>query len=89
MEVNTNISSGGVGGITPQKWSPPAAKPAAAPDSFASSNAIDSALKNLPASRPDAVARARELAADPNYPSADTLRQVSTLLARQMISAAE
>jgi len=90
MEVNTNISSGGVGGITPQKWSAPSAKPAAAaPDSFASSNAIDSALKNLPASRPDAVARARELANDPAYPSADTLRQVSTLLARQFSAEAE
>ena len=89
MEVNTNISSGGVGGITPPKWSAPAAQRPVATDSFASSNAIDSALKNLPASRPDAVARARELVADPTYPSADTLRQVSSLLARQLTSAAE
>jgi len=88
MEVNTNISSGGVGGITPQKRSAPAARSAAAPDAFASSKALDSAIKNLPASRPDAVARARELVADPTYPSAATLRQVSTLLASQL-SAAE
>lgn len=89
MEVNTNISAGGIGGITPQKRSAPAAGAPAATDSFASSTALDSAVKNLPASRPEAVARARELAADPNYPSADTLRQISGLFARHLTSQSE
>jgi hypothetical protein len=91
MEVNTNMRGGGVDGITPpQRSTTAASNPAgAAPDSFASSNALDSALKNLPASRPDAVARAKALAADPNYPSADTLRQVSSLLAQRLTSPSE
>ena len=89
MEVNTNFSAGGVGGITPQQPSAPAAKTAAAPDAFASSNALQDAVKNLPASRPEAVAQARELAADPNYPPAGILRQVSRLLAESLIPESE
>jgi hypothetical protein len=89
MEVNTNFSASGVGGITPQKPTVPAGKTAAAPDAFASSNALDRAVKNLPASRPDALARARELADDPNYPSPGTLRQVSLLLADRLTAQSE
>ncbi len=89
MEVNTNFSAGGVGGITPQKPAAPAAKTAAAPDAFASSYALDRAVKNLPASRPEAVVQAKALAADPNYPSADILRQVSGLLAERLTSGSE
>jgi hypothetical protein len=86
MEVNTSFSASGVGGIPPQRPFVPAAKTAAAPDSFASSNALERAVRNLPASRPEAVAQARELAADPNYPSPDILRQVSSLLADALTS---
>jgi hypothetical protein len=89
MEVNTSFSAGGVGGITPQKPRAPATKTAAAPDAFASSNALTLAVKNLPASRPEAVARAGELAADPNYPSPEILRQVSRLLADRLTSESE
>jgi hypothetical protein len=89
MEVNTNFSIGGVGGVTPQNRSTPAAKPPAAADPFANSAALDDAVKNLPASRPDAVAQARTLLADPNYPSASTLRQVSDLLATYLASGGE
>jgi len=89
MEVNTSFSTGGVGGITPQKPYTPAARTAAAPNPFASSNALESAVQNLPPSRPDAVARARELIADPNYPPADTLRQISSLLAEHLTSDGE
>jgi hypothetical protein len=89
MEVNTNFSAGGVGGITPRKPAAPAAKPAAAPDAFARSNALEQAVKNLPASRPEAVAQARELAADPNYPPAEVLRQVSRLLAGRLTAESE
>ena len=89
MEVSTNFSASGVGGITPQKRSAPAAKAAAAPDSFANSSALEEAVKNLPASRPEAVAQARDLIADPNYPSAETLRQISHLLADHLSSGDE
>ncbi|HXR06560.1 MAG TPA: hypothetical protein VN765_04465 [Candidatus Acidoferrum sp.] len=88
--MNTNFSAGGVGGvggIPPQKPAAPAAKTAAAPDAFAGSNALARAVKNLPASRPEALALARELVADPTYPSPAILRQVSSLLARSLIAA--
>jgi hypothetical protein len=86
MEVNTNFSAGGVVGTTPPARSTPSAKPAAPPDYFAGSTALNEALDNQPASRPEAVARARNLIADPNYPSSDTLRQVSNLLAESLTS---
>ena len=89
MEVNTSLSTGGVGGITPPNRSKPPAKPAAGPESFGSSSALEEALQNLPASRAEAVAQARALLADPNYPSPGTLRQVSNLLAQNLISAGE
>ena len=89
MEVNTSFSASGVGGITPQKPFAPAAKNAAAPDSFASSSALERAVRNLPASRPAAVARAAALAADPNYPPPATLRQISLLLAENLTSQSE
>jgi hypothetical protein len=84
MEVNTSFSAGGVGGITPRKLTAPTVQTTAAPDSFASSNALERAVRSLPASRPDAVARAAELVADPTYPSAGLLRQVSQLLAERL-----
>jgi len=89
MEVNTSFSAGGVGGITPQRPFAPAARTAAAPDSFASSSALERAVRNLPASRPEAVAQARALAADPNYPPPAVLRQVSILLAESLTSQSE
>jgi len=47
-------------------------------DRFSAENsaALQAALANQPAIRPEVVARGRELAADPSYPSADILRQV-------------
>jgi len=89
MEVNTNLSAISMGGIAPQKPLAPAARTAAAPDPFASSSALESAVRDIPASRPEAVARARELAADPNYPPPGALRQISSLLASHLISDGE
>ena len=39
------------------------------------------ALKRLPEVRPEAVAHAKALLSDPEYPSANTLRRVANLLA--------
>jgi hypothetical protein len=89
MEVNTNFSARGVDGITPRQPAASAAKSAATPDAFANSTALAQAVKNLPASRPEAVAQATELAADPNYPSSAVLRQVATLLAGSLVSGLE
>ena len=75
--------------MTPPNRPTPAAKPAAGAESFASSSALEETLRNLPDSRPEAVARAAALLTDPNYPSPDTLRQVANLLARNLMSASE
>lgn len=55
-------------------------------DSFASTNALESALKSLPDVRTDAVARARQLINDPSYPSAETVKQLSNFLAGKLQS---
>ena len=89
MEVNTNFSTSGVGGSLPARTSKPAAKPAPAGVSFDRSSDLDGVVQNLPASRPDAVARAQQLIADPNYPSSDILSSVSKLLASNLVSSAE
>jgi|GEM_PF-773780 len=89
MEVNTSYSTSGVGGVPPAIRSTPAAKRSAGPESFASSSALEEALADLPASRPEAVAQAKALIADPNYPSSSTMRQISNLLAENLMSAGE
>ena len=42
------------------------------------------ALRRVPENRPDRVALARRLIADPNYPSRATLRRVAAVIARQL-----
>jgi hypothetical protein len=44
------------------------------------SAAVSSALASEPSVRPEAMARARALLADPAYPSMDTLRQIAGAL---------
>lgn len=48
------------------------------------SNAVQKALEQTPASRSDAVARARSLIADPSYPGPETTKQVAQLLADKL-----
>ena len=54
--------------------------------SLTNSSALDQALGNSPASRPDMVERAKSLIADPNYPSSQTLSAVSRQLATGLLS---
>jgi len=53
-------------------------------DRFSPENtkALQDALTSQPAIRPEVVARGRELAADPSYPSAEILRKVSEVILR-------
>jgi len=53
-------------------------------DSFSPENskALQSALESHPAIRPEVVARGRELAADPSYPSTEILKKVSEVILR-------
>ncbi len=48
--------------------------------------ALTAAFKKVPFSREGMVERARQLVADPNYPSDETLRQMSEILATHLQS---
>jgi len=90
MEIDANIKWGAVNGLPAATTSATGAKPPAeAADSFASSSALETALKNTPDIRPEAVTEGRALAANANYPSADTVKQLSDFLAGQLDSSPE
>jgi hypothetical protein len=53
------------------------------------SNALQQAYENTPASRPDVVARARQLISDPEYPGAEVTNRVSQMLADRILTQTE
>ena len=79
-----NVS--GVNGIIPPGRSATAAKTTADTASFTRSDAVETELRNLPDSRPEAVARARQLISDANYPSSAMVKQLSQFLAANLKS---
>ncbi len=89
MEINTNLNTGGVSGANPPGRPASPARPAGNGVSFASSEALDKALKSLPDSRQDAVERAKALVNDPSYPSSDTLKKLSQFLAANLSATEE
>jgi len=84
MKINSNTNPVRVDGAQLPKPAVSAKLPVAEADAFAGSTAVNSALRNLPDSRPEAVDRARLLINDPSYPGPETLRKVSQLLAGQI-----
>jgi hypothetical protein len=85
MEINTNLTAGGVTNLTPTKQrSVAASQPAEPGASFASSNALEVALNGIPDIRPEAVESARALINDPNYPSADTIKALAGFFAGKL-----
>lgn len=80
MEIKASMNVSGVNGPTPPPKPAPSSKPASDSASFARSEAVNAALQNLPASRPEAVARAQQLINDPNYPSSGMVKQLSQFL---------
>lgn len=58
-----------------------AAAPAGETVSFERTRALEQRLKELPASRPEQVERARNLVADVKYPPAEMLDRIANLLA--------
>jgi hypothetical protein len=68
----------------PVHHTPTPASRSAGADRFSPENskALQAELSNQPEIRPDVVARARVLAADPSYPSAAILRKVSEVILR-------
>ena len=67
-------------GVVHHTPTPPERGPA--PDRFSPENsaALQTALQRQPAIRPEVVARARELAADPSYPSTEILSLVGKII---------
>ena len=65
---------------------PPRAPAAIGEDqaNLSNTSALEGALQKSPATRPDAVARAKELLADPSYPSATVIDQTAKLLAKNL-----
>jgi hypothetical protein len=86
MEIDANMSWGAVNGLPPATRTPTGAKPVAESDSFASSNALEAALKNAPDTRAEALDRGRALVSNSDYPSSDTVKKLSEFLAGQMQS---
>jgi hypothetical protein len=86
MEINTNLNTGGVSGPTPPTRAASPAKVAGDGNSFASSAALENALKSLPDSRPEVVVRGKALANDPSYPPAPLTKALSLFLARNLTS---
>jgi hypothetical protein len=86
MEINTNLSTTGVNGAATPLRSTPATTMLSDHVSLTNSSALEQALANSPASRPELVERARAMIADPNYPSSDTLSAVSRQLASALLS---
>jgi hypothetical protein len=75
--------------LAPQARAATAAEPVAESDSFASTTALQVALKNTSDTRPEAVARGLNLIKSGNYPSADAVKKLSGFLASQLQSDAE
>jgi hypothetical protein len=80
MEINTNMNVSGVNGATPTGRPHTAAKTAVDVASFSGSAGVEAALEGLPASRPEAVALAKQLINDPGYPSSEMMKQLSQYL---------
>ena len=83
MEIDTKMNWRPVNGLPSVKNSGTGAEPAPLDDSFAKSTALEGALQNTPDVRPAAVANARALVDNANYPSADTVKKLSDFLAGQ------
>ena len=54
--------------------------------SFEGAQGLSEALLRTPESRPDLVARAREMVASPNYPPPEMIRNLANLLAANMLT---
>jgi hypothetical protein len=88
MQIKSDMKVGVVSGEITAKRSTAAPRTTSA-DPFESSNALDGALQSVPDVRSDAVDRAKQLINDPNYPSADTIKKLSSFLADKLTSGEE
>jgi hypothetical protein len=84
MEMDSNFSAARGNEASSAKRSASASKALSDETSFAHWPALQQILQNLPDSRPEAVARARKLIADPDYPSQHTQQILARHLAIQL-----
>lgn len=87
MDINLNPQVGSVGKIATGPVKPRDATPAADDVVLDESRALEARFSDAPEVRPDVVARARALVADPQYPPAETIRKIANLLAINFDSA--
>jgi hypothetical protein len=80
MDTDNNFSAARANRASPARCFTPAFDALLDDTSFAHWPDLQQALQNLPDARPEAVARARKLIADPDYPS----QQTEEILARHL-----
>src|SRR5271163_838484 len=84
MEKDSNFSAARGNGASSAKRSTRSLKALSDEMSSSPSPALQQSLQYLPDSRPEAVARARKLIADPDYPSQPTQQILARHLATQL-----
>jgi hypothetical protein len=80
MDTDSHFSAARDNGASPARRSPPAFEALLKGASSAHWPDLQQTLRHLPVARPEAVARARKLIADPDYPS----QQTEEILARHL-----
>jgi len=81
MQINPNVSTGGVRSTPNRSPVPAGVSTKTDTVSLQQAGAIQTALQQTPDVRAAAVARATELARDPTYPPLATIKAIGNLLA--------
>jgi hypothetical protein len=84
METDSNYKVGRSNGAAPARRFVPTAKANSEEQLLANWPVLQQKLQNLPDSRPEAVARAKQLIADPDYPPPEALEIMAQQLALRL-----
>jgi hypothetical protein len=84
MDIHSNFSATRASGASPTRRSPPAFEALLDKASLPQSPILQQSLQNAPDSRPEAVALARKLIADPDFPSEQAQQILAHHLAVQL-----
>ena len=86
MDIDSHFNAARANGASSPRRSAPSFEALSDEECFAHWPALQETLRNLPDSRPEAVERARNLIADPDYPSPYTQEILARQLAVQLIA---
>lgn len=86
MEMDSNFKVGRGSGALPARRFVPTAKANSQEQLLAKWPVLQQNLQNLPDSRPDAVARAKALIADPDYPPDSVLQSLAEQFAYHLLN---